>query len=189
VMVYLKLRRKYFRELEQQELLDLEGSIMDAMCGRSASISDSAALKKLLKDRLRVEKEKRDADLFFERGHAKSMQGEGEFQKGREAAALPLFQEAEKFFTQAIDRDADFPEACCQRAIARWRQRKYPEAIADCDLAAKKDPDLWTSYWIRSKIRRESGDREGAEADWKRYTDLVQKDKFLKEMLSTRPSD
>ena len=185
VMVYLKLRRKYFRDLEQKDLLELESSIMDAMCGRSVSISDSSALKQLLKDRLRVEKEKRDADLLFERGCGKSMQAESETQKGT-TAARPLFEEAERFFTKAIERDSDFPEACCQRAIARWRLKKYPEAIADCDLAMKKDPDLWTSYWIRSKIKRETGDRDGADADWKKYVDLVQKDKFLKEMLSTR---
>ena len=47
---------------------DLETAVMDAMCGRVVSISDSSALKSLLKDRLKVEKEKREADLFFERG-------------------------------------------------------------------------------------------------------------------------
>ncbi len=185
VMVYLKLRRKYFRDLEQRDLQDLEAAVLDSMCGRTVSVSESPALKQLLKDRLRVEKEKRDADLFFERGQEKSFRAEAELGKGGEAAARPLFEEAERFFTKAIDKDDDFPEACCQRALVRWRLKKYKDAIADCDLSAKKDPDLWTSYWIRSKVRSESGDREGADADWARYRELVAKDKFLKELLST----
>lgn len=185
VMLYLKLRRKYFREIQQRELQDLEAAVLDSMCGRSVSVNDSGALKQLLKDRLTVEKEKRAADLFFERGQEKSFRAEAETGKGNAGAARPLFEEAERFFTKAIDKDDDFPEACCQRALVRWRLRKHAEAIADCDLAIKKDPELWTSYWIRSKVRLEAGDRDGADADWARYLDLVKKDKLLKELLST----
>jgi len=169
VMVYLKLRRKYYRELEQKELRELETSIMDAMCGKSVSVADSSALKNLLKDRLRVEKEKREADLMFERGC-------GKFAEGK-------YDEAERFFTKAIDRDADFPEACCQRAMCRWQLKRYKEAIADCDLSIKKDTELWTSYWIRSKVKSEMGDRDGAAADWARYRELIEKDKLLKELV------
>jgi len=169
VMVYLKLRRKYARELEKRELARLESAVLDAMTGRHVSIRDSKALERLLRDRVWIEKLKRKADLMFERGTQRFAQGD--------------YRAAERFLTKAVDYDDDFPEAYCQRAMTRIMRKRYKEAIRDCEAAMKRDPELWTSYLLRARARRARGDEDGAKADTARYRKLVEKDEFLRTVL------
>ncbi|HZV03421.1 MAG TPA: DUF1598 domain-containing protein, partial [Planctomycetota bacterium] len=170
VMIYLKLRRKYIRDMEQKELRELETACLDAFCGRAVSIGDSAALKALLRDRQRIEKDRRTADLSFERGCQKY--------------AAKEYDAAEKFLTEAIDRDSDFPEACTQRALTRLAVKNWKGAIADCDLALKKDPELWPAFLLRSRARSELGDEKAAAEDFAKYKELLAKDKFLQQMVA-----
>jgi hypothetical protein len=170
VTMYLKLRRKYIRDMEQKELRELETACLDAFCGRAVSIGDSAALKALLRDRQRIEKDRRTADLSFERGCGKY--------------AAKDYEAAEKFLTEAIDRDPDFPEACTQRALTRLAVKNWKGAVADCDLALKKDPELWPAFQLRALARRELGDEKGCAADWAKFQELVRKDKFLQQMVA-----
>jgi len=52
------------------------------------------------------------------------------------------------------------------------KQKKYEEAIKDCDLSIQQDENYFKSYLRRGKIREEMEDFEGAIFDYKKVHEL-----------------
>ena len=52
--------------------------------------------------------------------------------------------------TRAMDLDPEDGEACYQRALARIKQGRYAEALADCNEALRRDPEDPAAYQTRS---------------------------------------
>ena len=70
---------------------------------------------------------------------------------------------------QAGDRDSRMYQTL---ARALFEQRRLPEARPELDRALELDPDNWEAWELRARLRRETGDLQGAAADLDRLVAL-----------------
>ena len=74
---------------------------------------------------------------------------------GNTAMKKKEYDEAEKWYSQAIDKNPGLKTLWTNRAICRNAMKKYEEAISDCDSALSIDPKFAKSGFqnaCRSKI-------------------------------------
>jgi predicted Zn-dependent protease len=65
--------------------------------------------------------------------------------------------QAEKFFREALQRDSKMPDALSGLAKIHLRQEKYPEALAEADMALRLAPKAGNLHFIRGRILTKMG--------------------------------
>lgn len=80
----------------------------------------------------------------------------GEYlEKGKEVAKRGKYEEAIKYFDQAIRLDSQFVEALMERSRAKQNnQRDLDGAMEDLETLLKLDPANGKAFYVRSKLRR-----------------------------------
>src|SRR5215218_4819153 len=76
------------------------------------------------------------------------------FKQGTEAANAGEFEKAERFFTNAIRLDGNYPELWYNRALAKSKMKRYTEAIADYTRAIELDPFMAKAFLNRGADRK-----------------------------------
>ena len=90
---------------------------------------------------------------------------EEQFKAGREAVENQDYESAEQIFTELIaEDDADY-NAYNNRAIARYQQKKYNEALLDVNKALSLNDEDEDLYITRANIYYDMGDLEKAKVD------------------------
>jgi tetratricopeptide (TPR) repeat protein len=102
----------------------------------------------------------------------KSEQAVNLYRDGRKYAEQERFSQALPLFDQAIQLDANFTLAYNARCYAFLRLRQYDRAVADCSEAIKLDASYINAYQNRGVAKQLSGDRAGANVDFKRAAEL-----------------
>jgi serine/threonine protein kinase/tetratricopeptide (TPR) repeat protein len=75
------------------------------------------------------------------------------------------FRRAAADFGEAIRLRPDEPEGYAHRAMARRHLKLYAEALTDLDRAIERDADSTRLYFLRSQVREQAGDKDGAARD------------------------
>jgi tetratricopeptide (TPR) repeat protein len=102
----------------------------------------------------------------------KSEQALNLYRDGRKYAEQERFTQAVPLFDQAIQLDSNFTLAYNARCYAFLRLRQYDRAINDCSEAIKLDASYINAYQNRGVAKQLSGDRAGANIDFKRAAEL-----------------
>jgi tetratricopeptide (TPR) repeat protein len=80
--------------------------------------------------------------------------------------------EAEADFDGVLTLDPDIAEAYDQRALARFKQGKFPDAIADLAETLKREPRNFMAYQHLAAIAEARQDWPGALAAWQKLMAL-----------------
>lgn len=76
------------------------------------------------------------------------------------------YDAAARAATEDLEKGEKDPWLYLQRAQAYYQQGRQKEALADADTAVKNEPELAAARLIRGMLREQSGDYDGAIADY-----------------------
>lgn len=88
------------------------------------------------------------------------------YEKGLEMAKNGKLDEAQKLFTQAIDKDDENELAFNARGVTFFEQKDYNSAQLDFEAAMKLKPDWYKPYFNRALLREAKQDVQGAIDDF-----------------------
>ena len=76
------------------------------------------------------------------------------------------YDAAARAATEGLEKGEKDPWIYLQRAQAYFAQGKHQEALEDANMAVKNDPELAAARLIRGMLREQTGDHDGAIADY-----------------------
>ena len=78
---------------------------------------------------------------------------------------MEKYEDAEKSFREALQRDAKRPTSYFGLAKIHQRKEKYREALGDIDDALRLAPESQSVHYVRAQILTKLGRREEAQAE------------------------
>lgn len=114
-----------------------------------------------------IKEDKKNGDAYFNRGTCE--------------LALKDFNAAMTDFDKTIKLDPKYVKAYYSRASVFVSQQKYIEALPDLDKTIELDPTTPNVLTLRGQIRAQTGNKEGACADFNKAKEIGDKsaDKYL----------
>ena len=85
---------------------------------------------------------------------------------------LNQLDQAEDYILESLRYAPDFPRAHYQMGRLWEKRKNYPAALEELKLAVKNDPSFPDPHYTLGRIQWEVGEKEAAEASWKKFEDL-----------------